>query len=428
MHRSISVLVALALGLAAGAAVAASGAAPLLRLVDVIAPVGTLWVNAIRMTVIPLVVSLLVTGVASASDLRAIGRLGARTVVVFVLLIAGMSALSMPLAVAAFRLLPETVASRQALPTGAVEAAGEVAAERDAAGFASWLPSLLPANPIAAAANGAMMPLVVFTLLFALAVAHSPASARAALLGSFGALGEAMLVLVRWVVAAAPVGVFALLLPLAARGASLVGAFVFYVVAYSLACVLATLALYPVAAWGGKLRVRRFARAVLPGQTIAFSSSSSIASLPALVDGAEKVLALPAHVRNFVLPLAASTFKVAAPVSWTVGALFVSRFYGVELGIGQLATIGFAATFLSFAVPGVPRGAFLMLAPLFLAVGLPVEGIGILIAVDVVPDLFATVLNTTGHMTAAVLVARGSNAETGTGAGRSREGISAPAS
>jgi len=407
MKQSSWVLVALGAGLAAGAAIAASGSASLLRAVDLVAPVGVLWVNAIRMTVIPLIVSLLVTGVASAADLRAIGRLGGRTLAVFVLLIAGMAALAMPLAVAAFRLLPRDFAARPALPPGAVEAAGELSAGSASTGFAAWLPSLLPTNPVAAAANGAMMPLVVFTLLFALAVAKSPAGARETLLGFFAALGEAMLVLVRWVVAAAPVGVFALVLPLAARGAGLVGAFVFYVVVYSVACVLAILVLYPVAAAGGRVSLRTFARAVLPAQTIAFSSSSSIASLPALVEGADRVLEMPARVRNFVLPLAASTFKVAAPVSWTIGALFVAWFYGVELGAGQLATIAFAATFLSFAVPGVPRGAFLMLAPLFLAIGLPVEGIGVLIAVDAIPDLFATVLNTTGHLTAAVLVARG---------------------
>lgn len=407
MRSSIWVLVALAAGLAAGAAIAWSGDPFWLRAADAVAPVGTLWVNAIRMTVIPLVVSLLVTGVASAADLRAIGRMGARTIAVFVLLIAGMALFAMPLAVAAFRWLPPDVSARPALPPEAVEAAGDLAAGQQATGLAAWLPSLLPANPIAAAASGKMMPLVVFTLLFALAIARSPAAARATLLGFFGALGEAMLVLVRWVVAAAPIGVFALVLPLAARGAGLIGAFAFYVVVYSVASVLATLVLYPVAAVAGRVPLHKFARAVLPAQTIAFSSSSSIASLPALVEGAEQVLAMPPRVRGFVLPLAASTFKVAAPVSWTIGALFVAWFYGVELHAGQLATIAFAATFLSFAVPGVPRGAFLMLAPLFLAIGLPVEGIGILIAVDVVPDLFATVLNTTGHMTAAVLVARG---------------------
>jgi Na+/H+-dicarboxylate symporter len=108
-----------------------------------------------------------------------------------------------------------------------------------------------------------------------------------------------------------------------------------------------------------------------------------------------------------------STFKLAAPVSWTIGALFVGKFYGIDLGVTQLATIGVAAVFLAFAAPGVPRGAFLMLTPLFLAVGLPPEGIGVLIAVDVLPDIFATVLNVTGDLAAVALVGRRGGGEDG---------------
>ena len=152
--------------------------------------------------------------------------------------------------------------------------------------------------------------------------------------------------------------------------------------------------------------MRTFARAALPSQLIAFSSSSSVASLPALVESAERGLGLPNRVTGFVLPLAVSTFKLAAPVSWTVGALFIGWFYGVPLHAQQLATVAFAAVFLAFAAPGVPRGAFIMLTPLFLAIGLPAEGIGILIAVDAIPDTFATVLNVTGDLVAAVLVAK----------------------
>ena len=125
--------------------------------------------------------------------------------------------------------------------------------------------------------------------------------------------------------------------------------------------------------------------AALPAQLIAFSSSSSIASLPALVESAEQGLDIPNRVAGFSLPLAVSLFKIAAPVSWTVGALFVGWFYGIPLHAQQLATVAFAAVFLAFAAPGIPRGAFIMLAPLFLAIGLPVEGIGILIAVDAIP-------------------------------------------
>ena len=216
-----------------------------------------------------------------------------------------------------------------------------------------------------------------------------------------------MLVLVRWVVALAPIGVFALVLPLAAHlGASVAGAIGLYIAAYSVACVAVTLLLYPVAVMVGRVPLRRFARAALPAQLIAFSSSSSIASLPALVESAEQGLDIPNGIAGFSLPLAVSLFKIAAPVSWTVGALFVGWFYGIPLHAQQLATVAFAAMFLAFAAPGIPRGAFIMLAPLFLAIGLPVEGIGILIAVDALPDTFATVLNVTGDLVAATLVNR----------------------
>jgi Na+/H+-dicarboxylate symporter len=223
----------------------------------------------------------------------------------------------------------------------------------------------------------------------------------------FQALGDAMLVLVRWVILLAPIGVFALVLPLAARaGAAFVGAIGFYILAYSVAALVATALLYPVVAIFGGVPMRRFARAVLPAQLVAISTSSSLAALPALVEGAEKDLKLPDRVTGFVLPLAVSMFKIAGPVSWTAGALFISWFYGIPIGARGLATIAFAAVFFAFAAPGIPRGAFISLAPLFIAIGLPVEGIGILIAVDALPDLFATVLNTTGNMAAATLVAR----------------------
>jgi Na+/H+-dicarboxylate symporter len=408
MKESTRVLAALAAAIAGGALIAASGNKTLIDAADAVAPLGTLWVNAIRMTVIPLVVSLLITGVASATDLGAIGRLGGRTLVVFVLLLAGFAAIIIPLASALFALLPlpSTASARPTLPAGAVEAANQLSASGQSQSFSSWLTSLIPPNPIAAAANGAMVPLIVFTLILAIAIARSPESTRTPLVTLARALGDAMLLIVRWVVLMAPVGVFALVLPIAAHlGGSVAGVIGAYIVAYSLACVVVILLIYPVVALFGGISIGRFARAALPAQLIAFSSSSSIASLPALIESGERGLALPDRVTGFVLPLAVSTFKLAAPLSWTVGALFIGWFYGVPLHARELATVAFAAVFLAFAAPGVPRGAFIMLTPLFLAIGLPAEGIGILIAVDALPDTFATVLNVTGDLAAAALVA-----------------------
>jgi proton glutamate symport protein len=411
MKDSTRVLISLGTAVAGGIAIGAYGGATGLRVADGIAPIGTLWVNAIRMTVIPLVVSLIITGVASVSDIKAIGRLGGRTLLVFVLLIAGTAIVAMPFAPALFSLLPQRTGARPPLPNGAAEAADQLMTSGQTQTFATWVTSLIPSNPIAAAASGSMVPLILFTLVLALAIANGPSSTRSTLVGFFQALADAMLMLVRWIVKVAPIGVFALVLPLAARaGTALVGAIGFYIAAYCGASLVMTALLYPAVALFGRIPIRRFARAAFPAQLIAFSSSSSIASLPALVESAEDGLGLPPAITGFVLPLAVSMFKIAGPVSWTVGALFVGWFYGVPLHARELATIAFAAVFLSFAAPGIPRGAFIMLTPLFLAIGLPAEGIGILIAVDAIPDTFATVLNVTGDLAAAALVARGESA------------------
>ncbi|MEP6991835.1 MAG: dicarboxylate/amino acid:cation symporter [bacterium] len=408
MKESTRVLVALGAAITCGVVIGWTQNAPLAHAADLIAPIGTLWVNAIRMTVIPLVVSLLVTGVASASDVRSIGRIGGRTLLVFFLLLASVATLMIPLAALVFSRMPLGMAGHAALPEGAAEAASQLASGGQQQTAAAWLTSLVPSNPIAAAASGAMVPLIVFTLIFALAITQGPPGARALLLEFFRALAAAMLVMVRWVVLLAPIGVFALVLPLASHvGPGLAGAIGFYIAAYSLGCLLVIALLNPVVAVFAGIPISRFARAALPSQLIAFSSSSSIASLPALIESAETGLGLPKRVTGFVLPLAVSTFKIAAPVSWTVGALFVGTFYGVPLHARELVTIAFATVFLAFGVPGIPRGAFIMLTPLFAAIGLPVEGIGILIAVDALPDLFATMLNVTGDLAATAIVARG---------------------
>ena len=401
------VLIGLVAGLALGALVAYSGNPAFLRAVEILGPIGTLWINAIRMTVLPLVISLLITAVASATETRSIGRIGGRTLGVFLGLLAGAAALVTPLGPQLFRLLPRDPSQAPPLPPGAAEAAGQLAASGQSVSFGQWLTTLLPTNPFAAAAEGAMVPLIIFTIILALAIGHSPTEPRDTLLRFFRALSEAMLVMVRWVIAAAPLGVFALMFTLAARtGLSAAGAIGFYILVYCGTCLAFTLLLYPVVAVGAGIPIRTFAKAALPVQMIAMSSSSSIASLPALVEAAEQGLGIPKRVSGFVLPLAVSTFKLSAPVVWIIGATFVAWFYQIHLSLFSIAMIAVAGVFLAFGAPGVPRGAFLMLTPLFVAVGLPPEGIGILIAVDVIPDLAATIFNVTGDLAAVALIAK----------------------
>ncbi|HEV8375123.1 MAG TPA: cation:dicarboxylase symporter family transporter, partial [Candidatus Polarisedimenticolia bacterium] len=304
MKESTRVLIALGAALALGLGFAASGNARLLEVADGIAPIGLIWVNAIRMTVIPLIVSLIVTAVASTRDVKAIGRLGGKTLVVFFAMLASFAVVIVPLTKAVFGVLGDRGTSAPPLPAGAADAAQLLAADPKQT-LASWLVSLVPTNPIAAAAGGAMLPVILFTLLFALAAARSAQPTRETIVGCFQALSEVMLTLVRWVILAAPVGVFALMLPLCAHaGSGIAGAIGFYILAYSLLSLGGILLAYPMVAVFGGVPMRRFGRAALPAQLIAFTSSSSVASLPALVESAERGLGLSKRISGFVLPLA----------------------------------------------------------------------------------------------------------------------------
>jgi Na+/H+-dicarboxylate symporter len=253
-----------------------------------------------------------------------------------------------------------------------------------------------------------MLPLIVFTLAFGLAASRLAAERREPLVAVFRATAEASLILVRWILALAPVGVFALALPLATRlGAAAAGAVASYVVVTAVATTAFTvLVLYPAAIVLGRTRPAAFARAALPAQAVAFSARSSLAALPAMMETARERLRLPEQVTSFLLPLAASTFRVGGAVGQTIGVLFVARLYGVELDAARLVAVAATVVVMTFSIPGVPAGSIVALVPVLLAVGLPVEGMGILLGVDTIPDMFRTTTNVTGDLVAAVILGR----------------------
>jgi Na+/H+-dicarboxylate symporter len=274
--------------------------------------------------------------------------------------------------------------------------------------FAQWLIDLVPANPVRAAADGAMLPLIVFSLLFGVALLRLDAERRRPVIGFFEGVADAMLVLVRWVLAFAPIGVFALAVPLAARmGLAAAGALVGFIVLVSaLSVAFMALVLYPAAAVGGRVTLGAFARAVAPSQAVAFSSRSSLAALPAMIEASETRLGFPPEVSRFLLPLSASTFRAGSGVGLTVSVLFVARLYGVDLSLAQMATVIATVVLTSFSVPGIPNGSIIAMVPILVAAGIPVEGIGILLSIDTIPDMFRTTTNVTGHMTVAAILSR----------------------
>jgi Na+/H+-dicarboxylate symporter len=271
--------------------------------------------------------------------------------------------------------------------------------------FAAWLTALVPVNPVKAAVDGAILPLLVFSVAFGLGVAHLPAHSRDQIIDLFRTIGDAMLRVVEWVLWLSPVGVFALAFTLGGRlGYSGAGAIGFYFLTHIALLLLAAALLYPVAVIGGRVPWRAFARAALPAQTVAMGTRSSLAALPAMLEAAEHKLRLSREVSGFALPLGVSIFRLNVAVSWIVGGLFIAQLFGLPFGAPAIATFYLASIVMSFSVPGIPSGSLFIIAPLLPTVGLPVEGVGILIALDSVPDIFKTMLNVTGHLTAATVI------------------------
>lgn len=402
--QGVRAILALVIGFIVGAILRAwspSLSTPVLAVAD---PIGSLWVSAIRMTVIPLVVSLMVTGIAQSTGTAAVARLGGRALMIFVVLLSVTALMTALAAPPLFQLLHVDVASAEALRASVTTSTSPVP---QLPTFSSWLTGLVPTNPLKAAVDGTMLPLIVFTAAFALAARGVAARERAALIGFFRTVGDAMLVLVRWVLALAPVGIAALAVALGARlGVSAASAVAFYLLAHVALLLLALAMLYVVAVVFGRERLATFARAAIPAQVVAMSTRSSLAAIPAMLDAAEARLGASRATSGFVVPFAVSIFRLNVAVSWIVGGLFIAKLYNLPFGVSAVGTFALASVVMSFSVPGIPSGSLFIIAPLLPTVGLPVEGVGILIALDAFPDVFKTLLNVTGHLTSLVILGR----------------------
>ncbi len=393
-------LIGLAAGLVAGAGLAAAGGETLRALGSGVELIGTLWINAILMTILPLVVSKIVISIAGAENAGAIGRAGWRALALFLGLLvvpAAAAVLVVPAICAAIPIDPAAAASLRAGAAGTPAGAPPT--------LAQTVLALVPVNAVKAAADGAIVPLLVFTVAFALGVTRIGRELRDPLVGLFRAVDAAITVLLHWIVACAPYGVFALGVGLAIRvGVGIVTAFMYYVAVSSAVLVLATGVLYLVVYVGAGVSPRRFAWAAGPSQVVAFGTHSSMASLAAMFEGADTRLRLSPTATGFVLPLSLAVFKYSSPIWFIVVVSFVARLYGLPLEGARYVPIVLTAVLTSFAVGAVPSGAAVAVAPVLAAAGLPLEAIGLLLAVDPIPNGFRTVANVTGMLAVTALV------------------------
>lgn len=375
------------------------------QVANLVKPVGKLWLNALQMTVVPLVLSLVVVGVTTATDAASSGRTARRAILVFFVLLSGASLFTALAAPALLSLVPRDPGLTAALD-GSVAPAAATSAP---ANWADALTAIIPSNAVAAAAQSAMLPLVVFALFFGFALTRIAADRRAQVVGFFQAIADAMIVIVQWILRVAPIGVFALILAVCAQsGLSVLSALGVYIILQCALYLAVTLMMLPVAVlWGGE-RIRHFAAAIVPAQVVAASTQSSLASLPAMLESAQQRLGYSPQVTALVLPMAVSLFRITSPVQYISAAAFIAWVYGIDLSSAQLFTGAALAVIISLGSVGLPGQVSFMATnlPVSQAMGLPVAPLGLLLAVDTIPDVFATVGNVTADLAATSVVAR----------------------
>ncbi|MGL3819694.1 dicarboxylate/amino acid:cation symporter [Sphingopyxis sp. R3-92] len=405
MTRTWLILSALVAGLALGVGWTRLGLAGLDDAVAISDSIGGVWLDGLRMTIIPLVVSLLITGIAKTVDSARGDRVALRSVVTFVALLwisTAMAAVLVPALLGIFPMPTEAARSLAAsLSTGADVGAPTV-------GIGAFLRSIVPTNPIAAAANDALLPLILFTAVFAVALARLPAAQREPVTAFFDTTASAVLLIVGWVLALAPIGVLALAFGVGARaGTSAIGALAHYVVIVSSAGLAAWALAYPVAVFGGRVRLLAFAKAVAPAQAVALSTQSSLASLPPMLK-ASADLGVERSVSRVSLPVAVAIFRVTSPAMNLAVAIYVAHWLGLSLApsaIAAGAAVAAITTIGSVSLPG--QVSFLTsVAPICVAMGIPIEPLALLIAVEMIPDLVRTVGNVTMDVAATTAIAR----------------------
>jgi len=391
---------AISLGLVAGLAlglIASATNAPLLNaLAHGVRPIGDAFLNLIRVIVVPLVATTLFSGVAALGGPKQLGRLGGLTLAfywgtTFIAIVMGMLITAAALPLAGAPMVPTTA---EALVTPELP------------GLVDFLVGLVPSNVIATAAAGDLLPLMVFTVLFGAAAAVLPPAEKRRLLDFADTLTNTFITLVHWILWTAPLGVFALAAPVAAdTGLDMIRGLAVFVAAVAVGLVLFVATVYlPAARFLGGVRAADFLKANLEVAPIAFSTTSSAATLPALYDAAANTLRTSPAINSFVLPLGAVLNRSGSALFQGSAIVFLAHLYGVSLAPTALLGAVFATFLVALTVVGVPSSSIMTLPPALAATGLPLDGMAILLGVDRIPDMLRTAVNVSGDLVAAAIM------------------------
>lgn len=372
--------------------------------------IGDLFVRLLRFAAVPIVLFTLIAGVASLGDPRQLGRLGLRTIGIYLgtTVFAVVLGLVIANALSPGRFVP--AAARDALiASQQAEAAARTAQVGQVRGVWDQVLAIVPRNPFEAMASGDLLAVIFFAVAIGLGLTLLPPARARPAIETFGALGDAVAMIVHIIMKAAPVAVFCLIVPVAAGlGWGVIKALGVFCASFLGGLAVLLLVEYPllVRLLGG-MRPGDFQRGIAPAQLVAFTSSSSSATLPVTMDCVTKRLGVPPRIAGFVLPLGATVNMDGTAMYQAMVTVFVAQAFGVELSLSQQVAVVFAATLASIGSPGIPSGGIVMLIAILQSVGLPAEGIALILGVDRILDMCRTVTNVSGDAAAAVIVSRG---------------------
>ncbi|MBB6185319.1 dicarboxylate/amino acid:cation symporter [Oleiagrimonas soli] len=376
-------------------------------------PVGDLFLRLLFMLVVPLVFSALVLGVVEIGDPRSLGRVGLKTL----LWILGVTAIAVTIGLILVNVfqpgqgVPHDVGEKLLAEAG--HRASEIAARREAISAREMLLGIVPLNPVRAAADGNLLGLMFFALMFGIAAAVVRSEGTRTFVGAMQGVYDISLKLIEWVIRIAPYAVAALLFTLTARlGWDVLLQLARYVGVVLLALVLQCFVVLPLLVrYLGGMPMGRFFRGAETAMVTAFSTSSSSATLPTTLQAAERRLGVPRRISRFVCTLGATANMNGTALYEGVTVLFLAQFFGVDLSFAQQSLVLLICVLGGVGAAGVPGGSLPVIAMILGMFGIPPEGIGLVLGIDRLLDMSRTALNVTGDLAAAVVIARGEDVE-----------------
>ena len=383
MNLSIKILISLVLSVVVGLMAGVEGL-PFIKWW--IAPIGTIFINLIKMVILPIVFTSLVVGMTSLGDLKKLGRIGIKTIFIYLFT----TAIAIIIGFAVAGIIHPGI--------GLEMTAGDAVKVKEAPSIMQVFVAMVPTNPVASMAKADILPIIIFALFVGVGILQVGGKKSQLLIDWFDAAAEVSYKIINMVMQFAPIGVFCLLLPVVAEN----GPKVLLPLLSVIACMAFGSVIHAVAVYSSMARIwgntspLKFFRGMSEAILIAFTTCSSAATLPINMKNCQEKLGCSRDITSFVLPLGATINMDGTAIYMGVCSLFIANVYGIDLTMAQMGMIVLTGTLASIGTAGVPGAGLIMLSMVLLSVGLPMEGLALVAGIDRILDMFRTTVNITG--------------------------------